>query len=71
MGLSQAELAERARVSRKWVYEFEGGKSTAELGLLLRVLDVLDLALELSRGTDSTTTKTVDLDAILDEHRAP
>jgi HTH-type transcriptional regulator/antitoxin HipB len=71
MGLSQAELAERARVSRKWVYEFEGGKSTAELGLLLRVLDVLDLTLELSRDADSTTTETVDLDVILDEHRAP
>ena len=40
--ISQAALAERAGISRKWVYEFESGKPTAELGLLLRVLDILD-----------------------------
>lgn len=48
VGLTQAELAKAAGVSRKWIYEFEGGKSTAELGLVLRVLDVLGLSVELS-----------------------
>jgi HTH-type transcriptional regulator / antitoxin HipB len=66
--MSQAQLADRAGVSRKWIYEFEAGKPSAELGLLLRVLDALDLALELTRGADATA-ETVDLDAILDEHR--
>src|SRR5262249_46929089 len=47
LGLSQAELASRAGVSRKWISEFESGKSTAELGLVLRVLDVLGWSLEL------------------------
>ena len=28
MGLSQADLAEQAFVSRKWLVDFEGGKST-------------------------------------------
>jgi HTH-type transcriptional regulator/antitoxin HipB len=69
LGMSQAQLADRARVSRKWIYEFEAGKPSAELGLLLRVLEALDLALELTRGADATVADTVDLDAILDEHR--
>jgi HTH-type transcriptional regulator/antitoxin HipB len=69
LGISQAQLADRAGVSRKWIYEFEGGKPSAELGLLLRVLDALDLALELTRGAHPTAAETVDLDAIVDEHR--
>ena len=48
LGMSQADLASRARVSRKWIYEFEAGKSTAEVGTLLRVLDALGLGLELA-----------------------
>jgi len=68
-GLSQAALAQRAGVSRKWIYEFESGKSTAELGLLLRVLDALGLVLELSEVTGADIGDT-DLDALLEEHRA-
>jgi HTH-type transcriptional regulator/antitoxin HipB len=69
--LSQDELAQRAGVSRKWVYEFEAGKQHAELGHLLRVLDALDLQLEVSpRNTSAPSSGgTVDLDAILESHR--
>lgn len=72
LGLSQAELAKRAGVSRKWVYEFEDGKPTAEFGLLLRVLDVLDLQLTVgtpsaSPGTDRHAREF--LDALIEEHR--
>lgn len=73
LDLSQAQLAERAGVSRKWIYEFEAGKPAAELGLLLRVLDVLGLALELTSSEDHPAAGsgvTVDLDALLEEHRA-
>ena len=42
LGLSQQELAARARVSRQWLSELEGGKRTAELGLVLRVLHTAD-----------------------------
>ena len=70
--LSQAELAGRAAVSGKWVYEFEGGKPKAEVGALLRVLDALGLVLE-TRASDGAPAPAhgspVDLDAILDEHR--
>jgi HTH-type transcriptional regulator/antitoxin HipB len=69
--MSQAALAERTGVSRKWIYEFEAGKPTAELGLLLRVLDALGLSLELAPddGGAATGETTVDLDAVIDEHR--
>lgn len=72
LGLSQADLASRAGVSRKWVYEFEAGKSAAELALLLRVLDSLGLALELGPSDDAPAPgagETMDLDALIDEHR--
>jgi transcriptional regulator with XRE-family HTH domain len=69
--LSQDQLAQRAGVSRKWVYEFEAGKQHAELGHLLRVLDALDLQLDVSpRSASSESTQgTVNLDAVLERHR--
>lgn len=72
LGISQADLAERAGVSRKWVYEFESGKPAAEVSLLLRVLDALGLTLEVAPSADDGAaggTDVVDLDALLDEHR--
>ena len=69
LGISQAELARRAGVSRKWIYEFEAGKPTAEFGLLLRVLDELDLELAVrSSAPDSARDNGIDLDALLDEY---
>lgn len=45
-GLSQAELAERAGVSRQWVIAVEQGrKNGLEVGLVMRVLDALDASL--------------------------
>jgi HTH-type transcriptional regulator / antitoxin HipB len=72
LGLTQADLAESAGVSRKWVYEFEAGKPAAELRLILRVLDALDLELEL--GSKDGEAPHVgggpaDLDALIEEHR--
>lgn len=74
LGLNQAELARRAGVSRKWVYEFEAGKPTAELALVIRVLEELGLDVEVSASTAAHPTPpagvaVVDLDALLDEHR--
>lgn len=46
LGWSQAELAERMGVSRRWVNEFEGGKGTAQLRLAFDALAVLGLVLE-------------------------
>ena len=48
MGMSQDALASRSGVSRSWINEVEAGKSTAEIGLVLRMFDVLGLEAEVS-----------------------
>lgn len=68
LGLSQAQLAARAHVSRQWVSEFERGKETAELGLALRLLDALDLRLQLTAAEPAPADESdADLDALLDD----
>ena len=42
-GLSQQALAASIGVSRQWIVEIEGGKERAEIGLLLRLMNALDL----------------------------
>lgn len=46
-GLSQAQLAERARVGRQWLVAVEKGHDRAELGLVVAVLRALDIRLTL------------------------
>ncbi len=48
-GLSQGQLAEKVGVSRLWVGHLEKGKESVELGLVLRTLRVLELAVDVSR----------------------
>lgn len=45
-GLKQDDLAEMLGVSRWWVNEFEKGKSTARLDLVLRALNELQFVIE-------------------------
>lgn len=47
---SQDELSAEVGVSRTWISEFERGKSTAEVGLVLKALRVLGLSLDVARG---------------------
>ena len=61
-GLTQADLAARAGVSRKWLSEVENGKDTVELGLFLRLLDQLDYRIELHPSPPAE----FDLNAYLD-----
>lgn len=45
-GMTQADLAAAADVSRRWVIEVEGGaRGSVELARLLRVLDALEASL--------------------------
>ena len=54
LGLSQADVAARAEVSRKWVSDFERGEMPgAPLSLVLRLLEVLGIALEARTGDDA------------------
>ena len=72
LGMSQADLAARAGVSRRWLSAFEAGKPSVELGIVLKVLDALGLRLSVDHplGHDrpqgeAATDKTADLDAYL------
>ncbi|MBR0966996.1 helix-turn-helix transcriptional regulator [Bradyrhizobium diazoefficiens] len=66
--LDQASLAKRIGVSRQWVIEVEHGHARAELGLVLRALDALDIRLDAS--TEQTKSRgsekpAVDINAIV------
>lgn len=62
-GWSQAEVARRARVSRKWVSDFENGKTSVDLAAVLRLLDALGIELEsVESAADSG------LDELLDDY---
>ena len=69
LGLSQAELASQAGVSREWINGFEAGKATVEFGLVIRLLDALGLGIDLVKRADGVDDGSVDLDALLEEHR--
>ena len=66
--LGQSTLAKRIGVSRQWVIEVEHGHARAELGLVLRALDALDIRLD--AGTEQTsdrrgTKSAIDINAIV------
>ena len=50
MGIDQAELAQKIGVSRAWVIKVERGHPNAQIGLVLRLLNYLDIPL--SAGLD-------------------
>jgi y4mF family transcriptional regulator len=75
LGLGQKSLADKVGVSRQWIVEIEKGKSRASIGLLLRTIDALGIALDaekegsrkpkdtsMSHGADAH----VDIDSIVD-----
>ena len=66
LALSQADLAARAGVSRKWIYEFEAGRERAELRLVLGVLDALGLDLNVGPAPEATTA--TELDELLQQY---
>jgi HTH-type transcriptional regulator / antitoxin HipB len=63
--LDQAAFAKRIGVSRQWVIEIEHGHPRAELALVLRALDVLDVQLETSVDKGKRRPSAVDIDAIV------
>jgi len=71
-GLDQLALAKKIGVSRQWVVEIEKGKPRAEVGLILRALDVLGVPLSVDdkkaarRGEDVAGA---DIDRIIDNAR--
>lgn len=68
--MTQADLADTVGVSRQWLSALENGKPAIDLGLVLRVLDGLDLHLEVGPALPDTPSPTgVDLDELLDAYR--
>lgn len=67
-GWTQADLAARVGVSRKWLVDLEGGKASVQVGLLLRVLDALDIAL-VTATTRPQPRPSSELDDLLEEYR--
>ena len=51
-GWSREQLAERIGATRQWVRMLEGGKPRLELGLTLRALTALGIALEVTLPSD-------------------
>src|SRR5260370_16899325 len=46
LGLDQKSLAQKVGVSRQWIVDVEKGKPRAEIGLLLRTISALGIALD-------------------------
>ena len=65
-GLTQAQLARRAGVSRQWLNGVERGREGAELGLVLRTLASAGIVLKF----EERVPPTVDLDAVIEAHRS-
>jgi HTH-type transcriptional regulator/antitoxin HipB len=56
-GLSQDALAARIGVGRKWVMHLEAGNPKAELGLVLKALEILQLQATVSEEVAPATGK--------------
>ncbi|MHB8887134.1 MAG: helix-turn-helix domain-containing protein [Methylovirgula sp.] len=68
--LDQSSFAKKIGVSRQWVIEVERGHPRAELALVLRALDVLDIDLDASVNQTKTSAPTaVDINAIVAKAR--
>jgi HTH-type transcriptional regulator/antitoxin HipB len=64
--LDQAAFAKQIGVSRQWVIEIERGHARAELGLVLRAVDALNIHLDASTAqTGRRRASAVDIDAIV------
>jgi HTH-type transcriptional regulator / antitoxin HipB len=78
LGLGQASLSKKIGVSRLWLNEIEKGKPRAQIGLVLRALDGLNITLSATNTAKSkkkTTPKgdesDVDIDKIIAAARTP
>ena len=60
---SQQQLADQAEVTRLWIVQLEGGKATAQIGLVLRTLRVLGLHLD--AAVEEIPGSEVDIESLL------
>jgi HTH-type transcriptional regulator/antitoxin HipB len=78
LGLDQKSLAQKVGVSRQWIVDVEKGKARAEIGLLLRTVSALGIALDADKEGPGKPKDTnlphgadahVDIDSIIDSAR--
>ena len=74
LGASQADIAERAGVSRKTLSELETGRAAPRFANLMQVLHALDLTLSIAPAGAPTPapaapSSPVSLDTLLDRYR--
>lgn len=62
IGLTQAECASEAGVSVAWLSQFENGKATCEVGLVMDMAHALGVCLDLRTVTRSVA------DDVIDDH---
>lgn len=67
LGLTQAQLARRAGVSRQWLSGLERGREGAELGRVLRTLACVGVILKFEEQQPSPLDPT----AVVEAHRSP
>lgn len=67
-GWSQSQLAERAGVSLPWISQFERGKPTAQIDLVLKTLTTLEIRLWAGEPPAAAGGRgtVIDLDELLD-----
>jgi y4mF family transcriptional regulator len=65
-GLTQAALAERLQVSTRWLSQFENGKATAQIGLVIRVLNELGCVLRVAPQSGKGKRRAFSIDEIVD-----
>ena len=63
--LTQQQLAEKTGVQRLWIIQFEAGKPTVELGLVLRTIKALNMQLS-AINNEELNLPDVDLDNLID-----
>ncbi|MEL7096482.1 MAG: helix-turn-helix domain-containing protein [Pseudomonadota bacterium] len=51
-GLAQSDLAHQVGVSRRWLNQVEAGKAGASIGLILKTLSALGVALQVRADAD-------------------
>jgi len=78
LGFDQISLAKKAGTSRKWLIEVERGKPRAEIGLILRTLKALGIALAVSDTAPAgppartkTSPEAVNIDQVIASLKKP
>lgn len=69
LGLTQTDLAASARVSRRWLSGLEAGKPTVEIGLVFKVLQALEVAVDVRPAQPGPDE--VNLDEVLNSLMTP